>query len=99
MKFQEAPLADASPGDFICGDGVAASHGDVGTSSSEDAGQMLVIDPRAPLMRSVSYSGLVSSWVVGVGSHIQRIVLATEETTVTQQVSHRSIKCQSRSWS
>ena len=32
-------------------------------------------------------------------SHIQRIVLATEETTVTQQVSHRPIKCQSRLWS
>ena len=31
--------------------------------------------------------------------HIQRIVLAIEETTVTQQVSHRPIKCQSRSWS
>ena len=32
-------------------------------------------------------------------SHIQRIVLATGETTVTQQVSHRRIKCQSRLWS
>ena len=32
-------------------------------------------------------------------SHIQRIVLATEETTVTQQVSHRPSKCQSRLWS
>ena len=32
-------------------------------------------------------------------SHIQRIVLATEETTLTQQVSHRLIKCQSRLWS
>ena len=32
-------------------------------------------------------------------SHIQRIVLATEETTVTQQVSHRPIKRQSRLWS
>ena len=30
-------------------------------------------------------------------SHIQRFVLATGETTVTQQVSHRTIKCQSRS--
>ena len=30
-------------------------------------------------------------------SHIQRIVLATEETTSTQPVSHRPIKCQSRS--
>ena len=31
---------------------------------------------------------------------IQRInALATEETTVTQQVSHRPIKCQSRLWS
>ena len=36
---------------------------------------------------------------VVVDSHIQRIVLATEETTVTQQVSHRHIKCQSRLWS
>ena len=37
--------------------------------------------------------------VVVVDSHIQRIILATEETTVTQQVSHRPIKCQSRLWS
>ena len=37
--------------------------------------------------------------VAVVDSHIQRIVLATEETTVTQQVSHRPIKCQSRLWS
>ena len=36
---------------------------------------------------------------VVVDSHIQRIVLATEETTATQQVSHRPIKCQSRLWS
>ena len=34
-----------------------------------------------------------------IDSHIQHIVLATEETTVTQQVSLRPIKCQSRSWS
>ena len=35
-----------------------------------------------------------------VDSHLQRIVLATEETTVvTQQVSHRPIKSQSRVWS
>ena len=34
-----------------------------------------------------------------VFSHIRRIVLATEETTVTQQVSHRPIKYQSRLWS
>ena len=32
-------------------------------------------------------------------SHIKRIVLATKETTVTHQVSHRPIKCQSRLWS
>ena len=37
--------------------------------------------------------------VVVVDSHIQRIVLAPEETTVTQQVSHKPIKCQSRLWS
>ena len=36
--------------------------------------------------------------VVAVDSHIQRIVLPTEETTATQQVSHRVIKCQSRLW-
>ena len=43
----------------------------------------------------------VGRWVVVVvvDSHIQRIVLASEETTVTQQVSHRPIKCQSRLWS
>ena len=32
-------------------------------------------------------------------TYIQRIVLETEETTVTQQVSHRPIKRQSRLWS
>ena len=37
--------------------------------------------------------------VVVDDSHIQRIVFATEETTVTQQVSRRPIKCQSRLWS
>ena len=37
--------------------------------------------------------------VVVVDSHIQRIVLATKETTVTQHVSHRPIKCRSRLWS
>ena len=31
--------------------------------------------------------------------NIQSIVLAAEETTATQWVSHRPIKCQSRSWS
>ena len=34
-----------------------------------------------------------------VDAHIQRIILTTEETTVTQQVSHTPIKCQSRLWS
>ena len=37
--------------------------------------------------------------VVVVDSHVQRIFFATEETTETQQVSPRPIKCQSRSWS
>ena len=37
--------------------------------------------------------------VVVVDSHIQRIGLATEETTGTQQVSPRPIKCHSRLWS
>ena len=38
-------------------------------------------------------------FVVVVDSHVQHIVLATEEITATQQVSHRPIKCQSRLWS
>ena len=41
----------------------------------------------------------VGDHTIVVDSHIQRIVLATEETTVTQQVSHRPTKCQSRLWS
>ena len=36
-------------------------------------------------------------WVGVVDSHIQRVILASEETTATQQVSHRPIKYQSRS--
>ena len=48
----------------------------------------------------INRSGLNhSQLIVVVDSHIQRIVLATEETTVTQQVSHRPIKRQSRLWS
>ena len=34
-----------------------------------------------------------------VGSHIHRLVLATEETMMTQPASHRSINFQCRSWS
>ena len=33
---------------------------------------------------------------VVIDSHIQRFVVVTEETTMTQRVSHRPIKCQSR---
>ena len=40
-----------------------------------------------------------STVVVVVDSHIPHTVLAIEETTVTQAVSYRPIKCQSRSWS
>ena len=36
---------------------------------------------------------------LSVDSHIHRIVLATKKNTVPQYVSHRPIKCQSRSWS
>ena len=41
----------------------------------------------------------LSLLIVVADIHIQRVVLAAEETTVTQQVSHIPIKCQSRSWS
>ena len=34
-----------------------------------------------------------------IDSHIQRIVLATKETIVTQRVSYRPSKCQTLSWS
>ena len=37
--------------------------------------------------------------VVDNDAHIQRIVLATEEPTGTQQVSPKPIKCQPRLWS
>ena len=47
----------------------------------------------------VYYYYLFNYVVVVVNSHVQRIVLAKEETTVTQQVSHRPIKWQSRLWS
>ena len=47
----------------------------------------------------ITSNGWRARIVVVVDSHIQRIVLATEETTVTQQVSHRPIKRQSRLWS
>ena len=53
----------------------------------------------ASLVSSHSRQAENATSVVVVDSHIQRIVLATEETTVTQQVSHRPIKRQSRLWS
>ena len=37
------------------------------------------------------YVCMVITYVAVVDSHIQHVVLATEETTVTQQVSHRPI--------
>ena len=49
--------------------------------------------------KRLEHSRLPPFFVVVVDSHIQRIVLATEETTATQQVSHRPIKSQSRLWS
>ena len=65
------------------------------------------VRPAKPFMRSDPGWSVLSMYrkiyshanSVVVDSHIQRIVLATEETTVTQQVSHRPIKCQSRLWS
>ena len=44
-------------------------------------------------------SDVVVVVVIVVDSNIQCIALQTEETMVTQQVSHTPIKCQSRSWS
>ena len=49
--------------------------------------------------QAIIYLYNIYIYVVVVDSHIQRFVFATEETTVTQQVSHRPIKCQPRLWS
>ena len=64
-------------------------------SSSFSCGYIL---PTRTTLRITKHFGYRVQVVV-VDSHIQRIVLATEETTVTQQVSHRPIKRQSRLWS
>ena len=58
---------------------------------------LLILIVNSDRVQSAVYTVVVV--VVVVDSHIQRIVLATEETTVTQQVSHRPIKRQSRLWS
>ena len=50
------------------------------------------------LLTSIAMQGHQTKQNV-VDSHIQRIVLVTEQTNVAQQVSRRPIKCQSRSWS
>ena len=57
------------------------------------------VPPRVSLLISILRLNLVLVICVVDDSHIQHDVLATEETTVTQQVSHRPIKCQSRLWS
>ena len=55
--------------------------------------------PTVILYTYINHHAQLPVFVVVVDSHIiQRIVLATEETTVTQ-VSHKPIKCQSRLWS
>ena len=68
---------------------------DVGNVCSTYQTQSIVQHPASH--KKVLHSVVVV--VVVVDSHIQRIVLATEETTATQQVSHRPIKRQSRLWS
>ena len=60
---------------------------------------ILSVVPRRGLQQCYNNLSVIVVVVVVVDSHIQRIVLATEETTVTQQVSHRPIKRQSRLWS
>ena len=49
--------------------------------------------------KNVNIASSVRVVAVVIGSHIQRFILATQENTVTQQVSHRHIKYQSRLWS
>ena len=54
--------------------------------------------PVVPFQRCALLSFQAELFFVVVDSHIQRIVLTTEETTVIKQVSHRPIKCQFRLW-
>ena len=62
--------------------------------------------------KKIKFTGGESCWARSAAKHehspvclvklliyVPRVVLATEEITVTQQVSHRLIKCQSRLWS
>ena len=61
----------------------------------QDTGIHLEVDEEQWKITQGSSKGQ-AKWVWSpriVDSHIQRIVLATEETTATQQVSHRPIKC------
>ena len=62
------------------------------TCSSSHRNEM----PNSSVARDSAAAGAVC---LRTDSHIQRIVLTTEETTMTQQVSHRPIKCQSHLWS
>ena len=73
----------------------------INESSHTPAGKTPTLIPQNQVLdgEGTRYFSLVVVVVVVVDSHIQRIVLATEETTVTQQVSHRPIKRQSRLWS
>ena len=58
------------------------------------------IDVKYHLVRDAGDTGKAKVVAVVVDdSHIQRTVLAAEETTATQQLSRRPIKCQSRLWS
>ena len=53
-----------------------------------------------PVVLATEETTVTQRWKSGtLIPHIQLIVLATEETTVTRRVSHRPIKCHSRSWS
>ena len=70
---------------------------------SAGTGPVSIVLKAVPVTTGADFSDftmdLSSPTTVVVNSHIQRIVLATEETTVTQQVSDKPIKCKSRSWS
>ena len=67
-------------------------------SPSQTLAPGVVFTATAGLKYKKYISAVRSRRVVVVDSNVQRIVLATEETTVTQ-VSHRPIKCQCRLWS
>ena len=87
------------------GFGPSRVHTRIPSTYDSSTGPMSVASQNSMLLCAI-YDGFLPDMILLtqlllllIHTYIQRIVLATEETTVTQQVSHRPIKRQSRLWS